>query len=117
MFEALLKKAVRAGATYADLRHQLTASHGLEMRNGKIERAVGGREEGIGIQVLYKGGWGFHATNRATVDSLAKALEMALRSAKAASRHVKEPTPLADAKAQKAKMVWKPKKDPANVDA
>lgn len=115
MFEGLLQKALREGATYADLRHQTISSHGLEMRNGKIERAIGGQEEGIGIQVLYKGGWGFYATNMATLAALEGALESALKSAKAASKHIGEKKPLAPDESRKAQVLWKPKKDPADI--
>ncbi len=117
MFEGLLKKSLQEGATYADLRHQTISTHGLEMRNGKIERAIGGKEEGIGIQVLYKGGWGFYATNVATIAALDDALQSALTSAKAAAKHIGERNKLADDEARTATVLWKPKKNPDDVDA
>ncbi|MBI2078616.1 MAG: TldD/PmbA family protein [Euryarchaeota archaeon] len=116
MFDQLLRKAERTGASYADLRVQRIRSHGLELRNGKIERAVSGREEGIGIQVLYKGGWGFHATNDATMASLERALSSALKVARSASSRTKKASGVADQKPSKATERWKPKRDPDGVD-
>lgn len=117
MFESLLRKALRLGASYADLRHQRTVSHGLEMRNGRIERAVGGREEGVGIQVLFRGGWGFCATNDATLGALEKSVAAALRAAKAAAPPPKHADRLSPDAAASGSARWAPKRDPADVDA
>lgn len=116
MFEKILANAIKAGATYADLRHQTIASNGLELRNGTIERAVGGKEEGIGVQVLFRGAWGFHATNDVTIRSLEACLRTALKSAKAVAARLKEPSPLSAETGGKARALWRPKVDPENVD-
>jgi TldD protein len=116
LYERLLTKAVKAGATYADLRHQTIRTHGLELRNGAIERAIGGQEEGIGIQVLYKNGWGFHSTNEDSVEALERALTQALRAAKSAAQSSKIKTGLSPEAPTKAKELWKPRKAPEDVD-
>lgn len=116
MFEKILANALKAGATYADLRHQTINSHGLELRNGIIERAIGGREEGLGVQILYQGAWGFHATNDVTLRSLEACLRTALKSAKAVASRVKEPALLSPESAGKARALWRPKVDPDDVD-
>lgn len=117
MYEKILAKATKLGATYADLRIQTLSTHGLELRNGKIERAIGGQERGIGIQVLFKGGWGFHATNDDSMASLGEALDAAFSSAKAAASRTKRPGGVSPEKTIKAKELWRPKMDPADVDA
>lgn len=117
MYEKILAKATKLGATYADLRVQTLSTHGLELRNGKIERAIGGQERGIGIQVLYRGGWGFHATNDDSVSALAESLDAAFRSAKAAATRTKRAPGLAPAEPTRARELWKPGIDPADVDA
>jgi TldD protein len=115
VYEKWLAKALKAGARYADLRHQTNSVHSLEARNGKIERSLSGREQGIGLTVLVKDGWGFYSTNRPTVASLEKGLQEALRMAKAASAHAREPQGVAEAPIVKDKILWKPKRNPADV--
>lgn len=116
MYDSWLQRIVRKGATYADLRVQRVASSSLELRNGKIERAVEGNEEGIGVQVLADGAWGFAATNDVRVESLADALEQALKLAKAVAKRTKEASGVAPAEARKADVAWKPKVWPRDVD-
>ncbi|MEM2899454.1 MAG: DNA gyrase modulator, partial [Thermoplasmata archaeon] len=41
----------------------------LEVKDGKLKSAVHGKEEGAGIRVLYKGAWGFSATNDLSEDA------------------------------------------------
>lgn len=116
MYEKWLERARRQGATYADLRVQTLRSTGLELRNGRIERAVEGEESGLGINVLVAGAWGFASTNDTSVEALEKALTRALAMAKALSRNLKDPSGVAPAEAARARVEWKPKVDPQNVD-
>jgi TldD protein len=110
-----LAKATKAGARYADLRHQLNTVHTIDGRNGKIERSLSGREEGIGLSVLVGNGWGFFSTNRATVESLGRGLDAAIRMARAAGPQTKDTQGVADVEAATDRVLWRPKKDPADV--
>ncbi len=116
LYEKWLDRARRGGATYADLRVQRSESHGLELRNGKIERAVEGRETGMGLHVLAGGAWGFAATNDVTVGAFERMLERALALARAVARETKEPSGVAPEATHRAKIAWRPKVAPGDVD-
>lgn len=117
MYEKWLAKAVRKGATYADLRVQAIGRSGLDLRNGKIERSLGGREEGFGVHVLAGGAWGFASSNDVDPGSLERAVERALKMARAAAGRMREPSGVSPEDPETAVAVWKPRLAPADVDA
>lgn len=116
MYETWLARALKAGAHYADLRVQHLETNGLELRNGKIERAVGGHEDGLGLHVLVDGAWGFAATNDLRVEAFEKLLARALALAKATAKRTKDRSGVSEETPHKAKTEWKPKVAPADVD-
>lgn len=116
MYEKWLERALRKGAQYADLRVQKIEGNGLELRNGKIERAIEGREAGLGLHVLVNGGWGFAATNDLRVEALERMMDRALKLGAAVARNTKEKSGLAPDEAHKATAEWRPKIVPSDVD-
>ncbi|MBU2564900.1 MAG: TldD/PmbA family protein [Candidatus Thermoplasmatota archaeon] len=99
------------GAEYCDLRYEKRTGLSLEVKDGELKKAVSGSEEGVGIRVLYNGAFGFFSTNN--VSDADKAAGIAFKLAKCSKP--KEKTMLADAKTVKDTVVWKPKKNPADV--
>lgn len=117
MYDGWLQRATRRGVTYADLRVQRLTTHGLDLRNGSIERSVGGQEEGLGLNVLARGAWGFASTNEVSLQALEAAFDRALSLARGSAAHQKTPSGVAPQEPAHARVLWKPKKDPADVDA
>jgi TldD protein len=116
LYEKWLERALRRGAQYADLRVQRLETNGLELRNGKIERAVGGVEEGLGLHVLVNGAWGFASTNDVRMEAFERALARALGLARAAAARTPEKSGVAPERAHTATQEWRPKAAPADVD-
>lgn len=116
VYEKWLERALRRGATYADLRVQRLETNTMELRNGRIERTVAGREAGLGVHVLAAGAWGFASTNDVRVEALERALDRALRLARAVGRRTKEPSGVAPEAPHVATVEWRPKVAPADVD-
>ncbi len=79
---ALLSKK---GAEYADCRHERAVSESIQVRNGEIEGFSSGVSEGVGIRVLYKGAWGFAASNLLSDTALTATADRALAVAAAFS--------------------------------
>ncbi len=112
--EDIVKRALRLQCDYCDVRLQSRTGTSLEVKDGKLKSAVAGKEQGAGLRVLYKGAWGFYATNDLSDRTMQNALETAIALARAASG--KEKTTLAEAPTVKDKVIWKPKKSPDDYD-
>lgn len=110
----LLKKAMKQ-CEYADIRVESTEGTSLEVKDGKLEKAVPGKEVGVGIRVIYNGSWGFFSTNNLEKKNLNNALENAIKLAKASSLSIKEKVKLAEVKTVKDKVIWKVKKKPDDI--
>ena len=61
-----LNTARRQGAHYADLRLVANREQCIVVRNGAVETMTADESAGLGIRVLYRGGWGFAATRDLT---------------------------------------------------
>lgn len=83
------------------------------MKDGEVEDAVPGREAGACVRVLFNGAWGFYSTN--DLSKLAKGAQTAFKLAKSSSSRTREKIKLAPIKAEKARAVWKAKKNPEDV--
>ena len=88
--------ASKMGASYADIRIERSKGEGFILENGKVEHIAVGTDEGAGVRALVQGTWGFYATSRLTKESILKAVELAVRLAKATGARVTAPVSLAD---------------------
>jgi TldD protein len=83
------------GASYADVR---AIEHEYQEIHTKNETVAGlniGSSEGVGIRVLYKGGWGFASTQNTTKKAIAEATRRAVETAKASASILSRPVELA----------------------
>ena len=105
----------RHNAEYIEIRAQTLSKTMLTMKDGVIEAAKEGRENGVAIRVLVDGTWGFASVGSFDKAKLKDAVEKACRMAKATARKVKTPIKLAETKTVEDKVVYKPKKNPAEI--
>ena len=85
-----VKQAVQLGAEYADARAEQIHSTAIRLTNERFEQVVSGIDQGLGIRLLYKGAWGFSSTTSLETKEIRKTVENAFKTARAASRAVKE---------------------------
>ena len=116
MEERLLAMAGAHGVDYADVRQTHVERLALEMRDGKLKKAVPGVERGISVRVIVDGGWGFFSTNRIDTEELKTGLDAAVRMARASAADMETPVSLAEVPVQTANVVWTPEKPPWKVD-
>ena len=102
-------------AEYAEARAQKLFKTALTMKEGRVEAARQGIENGVALRVLVKGAWGFASVGALDVATLGEAVSDACRMAKVASSRLKSPIKLVETKAVEDKVVLKPRRDPASV--
>lgn len=86
VLEAILDKAVEAGASYADVRHVTGFTETISVKNRAVESMSHNREEGTGIRVLVDGAWGFASTCDSSATGLSGAASLAVQIARASAR-------------------------------
>jgi TldD protein len=115
LLERLVTKAEKLESQLIDLRYQRSESMSVELRGGRVTKAVSGGEEGVSVRALVKGAWGFASTNRVTGRDLDRALAGAHRMARSLAASVGRPAVLAKVRPVRAAVRWNPKVDPADV--
>ena len=85
--------AAASGASYADARYVERESESVSVKDGQIESVDRDGDRGVGVRVLYKGAWGFAASDRIAGQSVVVPLfQEAIARAEAAAvvqrRHV-----------------------------
>ena len=105
----------KLGADYVEVRGQRLFKTFLTTKDGRVEAAKEGTENGAGVRVLAKGAWGFVSLGKLDSKLLTEAVGEAFKLAKAASSKVKTPVKLVETKAVEDRVVSKPKKDPKEV--
>jgi len=105
----------KLGAHYVEVRAQRLFKTLLTTKDGEVEAAKEGVENGVGIRVLAKGAWGFATLGTLNPKLLKQGVEEAFKMAKAASFKVKKPVKLAETKAVEDRVVAKPGKDPREI--
>jgi TldD protein len=80
-----LDRAVRRGATYADVRAVERRTEDLAVKNGQADRCIVADSAGIGVRVLAGGAWGFASTSNLDGEAVAAAVDRALENARAAA--------------------------------
>jgi TldD protein len=105
----------KLGADYVEVRVQRIFKTLLTTKDGRVEVAKEGIENGAAVRVLAKGAWGFVTLGTLDPRLLADAVKDAVKMASAASFKVKEPVRLAKTKTIKDKVTAKPRKDPREI--
>lgn len=111
----VVDKAQEFGAEYAEIRAQKLFRTTLTIKEGHVEAARQGIENGVALRVLVKGAWGFASVGSFNNESLFDAASFACRMAKTGSSKLKDPIKLAKVKSIEDKVVVKPRKDPSQV--
>ena len=102
-------------AEYVEVRAQKLFKTMLTVKEGTVEAAKQGIENGAALRVLVNGAWGFASVGTLNVEALSEAVSDACKMAKAASSRLKTPINLAEAEAVEDKVVVKPHKDPSKI--
>jgi TldD protein len=103
------------GAEYVEIRAQKLSKTMLTLKEGRVEAAKQGIENGAALRVLVKGAWGFASVGSLEVEALTEAVSDACKMAKAASLRLKNPIKLAQTQAVDDKVIAKPRKDPSKI--
>lgn len=110
-----MDKAQEFGAEYAEVRAQELFRTALTVKEGRVEAARQGIENGVALRVLVNGAWGFASVGSFETKSLLDAASSACRMAKTASSKLRNPIKLAKVKAVEDKVVIKTRKDPSEI--
>ena len=105
----------RFGAEYAEARGQRLFKSMLTLKEGRVEAAKQGIEEGVALRVLVNGAWGFASVGSLNIETLTSAMSDACKMAKTASSRLKIPIKLANVKAVEDHVQIKPKKNPSAI--
>ncbi|MFA4662240.1 TldD/PmbA family protein [Pyrococcus kukulkanii] len=111
LVEFAVERALDLGAEYAEARFEEKQGTSIAMKNGVPEGLSLLSDRGIGIRVLVNGGMGFASTNVLTKESVAEAVERAVKLAKSASKLRKEPIKFSEEHFHQVKYEVKMKKD------
>jgi TldD protein len=103
------------GAEYAEVRGQRLFKTMLTLKEGRVEAARQGIENGAALRVLVNGAWGFASVGTFDVETLTMAVSDACKMAKAASSKLKNPIKLVPTKAFEDKIAAKPRKNPSKI--
>jgi len=103
------------GAEYAEIRAQSLSKTMLTMKEGRVEAAKQGIENGVALRVLMNGAWGFASVGSLNTETLMSAVSDACKMAKAASSRLKTPIKLAETKTVEDRVQVKPKKNPSEI--
>jgi TldD protein len=103
------------GAEYAEVRGQRLFKTMLTLKEGRVEAARQGIENGAALRVLVNGAWGFASVGTFDVETLTVAISDACKMAKAASSKLKKPIKLVQTKPVEDKITLKPRKDPSKI--
>lgn len=103
------------GAEYAEARAQNLFKSLLTLKEGRVEAAKQGIENGVALRVLVNGAWGFASVGSLNQEILTNAVIEACKMAKAASVRLKTPIKLAKTRAIEDRVQLTPKKNPEQV--
>ncbi|NHJ41104.1 MAG: TldD/PmbA family protein [Asgard group archaeon] len=112
--EKLIDKALKKGASYADVRYQMYSNEEIEIENKALQRYSSINFGGIGIRAVVNGAVGFASTSDLTKAKIEKTLEDAL---KLAGSFESKKGILADRKSLNKEKIYQVKIDPIEVSA
>lgn len=84
-YQMAIDSALKAGASYADVRIIETRTEDIVTRNGQIGRLNQSETLGFGIRVLAKGAWGFASSEIMTLQEIERVAKLAVEIAKASA--------------------------------
>lgn len=82
--DAAFGRAMRLGASHADVRVQRVRTMTQQVRDGRVEGSHESTDTGLGVRVVHDGTWGFAAGVGLTPDDAARLAELACEVARAA---------------------------------
>ena len=103
------------GAEYVEVRAQNLFKTLLTTKDGTVEGAKEGTENGAAIRALADGAWGFVSLGKVEPKKLTEAVSEAVRLAKATGQRVKFPVKLADAKTVVDRIIANSRKHPRDI--
>jgi TldD protein len=108
--------AAERGASYADARYVERESETVAVKDGQVEGVDRDSDRGVGVRVLYKGAWGFAASDRVTGDAAVPPLfQEAIARAEAAATVQRRHVVLAPSEAQRGEYRTPLRRDPFAV--
>ncbi len=110
-----VNEAEKLGAEYAEARSETLFKTMLTLKEGRVEAAKQGTEEGIALRVLVSGAWGFASVGSTNAEILMDSVSEACKMAKAASLRLKNPLKLAKTSVVDDRVRIKPRKNPSEV--
>ncbi|MCA1818437.1 MAG: TldD/PmbA family protein [Halobacteriales archaeon] len=113
---AAMDLARKRGADHAEVRLETVQESRVQLQDGEVRGIVSGTESGFGIRVLVAGAWGFASSNDLAAASWRRAVEQAVRLAKASAAEGRTAVELAAAPRLRGRTDWKPRHDPRDVD-
>jgi TldD protein len=108
--------AKKFGAEYAEARAETLLKTMLTLKEGRVEAAKQGVENGVALRVLVNGAWGFASAGSLNPEILTSAVSEACKMAKAASLRLKNPIKLAKTPVVEDHVRIKPRKNPAEIN-
>jgi len=116
----LLKKVTsiateKFNALYAETRAQSLSKTMFTMKEGRVEAAKQGTENGVALRVLVNGAWGFASVGSFNAEIMSEAVSSACAMAKTAGIRMKTPIKLSAIKSIEDQVHIKAKKNPAEI--
>src|SRR5438034_10595678 len=111
----LVHVASSRGATYADARTVEREHEAVSVKDGAVESVTRTADRGIGFRVIYKGAWGFAATDRTDDAAIRELVDEAFRRAEASASVQRRTVTLARIAAQRGEYRTTLKRDPFAV--
>lgn len=115
LLEEIVGRAVKGGASFADIRAGNGRGTAVTAEDGRIHRCSSRTSLGVGLRVLVEGAWGFAQADSHEPEVLRRCLDDALAMAKAASSHVVEPAKVAEVEPIEAVSHYPVRIDPSSV--
>jgi len=108
--------AARSGATYADARYVERESETVAIKDGQVEGIDRDDDRGVGVRVLYRGSWGFAASDRLAGESgVVRLMQEAIARAEAAAMVQRRRVVLAPVEPQRGEYRTPVRRDPFGV--
>src|SRR6266566_7631203 len=111
----LVHAASARGATYADARTVEREHEAVSVKDGAVESVTRTADRGLAFRVIYKGAWGFAATDRTDEPAIRGLVDEAFRRAKASASVQRRTVVLAPIAPQRGEYPTSLKRDPFTV--
>ena len=115
LVEFAFSELLKLNISYGDVKWLNRSFQSLLVKNGQLERNSRGSNKGIGIKILYKGAYGFAATNVLSKESIRNTIKRAFKIASASALSVTQPIVLAEEPVYTDTIQTPVKKNPESV--